>query len=70
MEAQLLHAIQSYKSQKYITISLLKAQVETAFNNAIDKTNPAWLIQWVISHKLACKSIMIIFNFLFQTLMC
>ena len=65
MEAQLPHAIKSFKSQKHITINILKAQVETAFNNAIDKEDPAWLIQWVISHKLVCD---IIFNFLFQTL--
>ena len=63
MKAQLPHAIKSFKSQKYIT--MLNAQVETAFNNAIDKEDPAWLIQWVISHKLVCD---IIFNFLFQTL--
>ena len=65
MEAQLPHATKSFKSQKHITISILKAQVETAFNNAIDKGDPAWLIQWVISHKLVCD---IIFDFLFQTL--
>jgi hypothetical protein len=41
----------------------LKAEVETAFNNASDKEDPAWLIQWVIDHKLVCD---IIFNFLFQ----
>jgi len=64
MKAQLSHAIKSFKSQKHITISILKAQVETAFNNAIDKEDLGWLIQWVISHKLVCH---IIF-FLFQTL--
>jgi len=52
MKAQLPHALKSFKSQKHININILKAQVETAFNNAIDKENPAWLIQWVISHKL------------------
>ena len=67
MKAQLSHAIKSFKSQKHITISILKAQVETAFHNAIDKEDPAWLIQWVISHKLVCD---IIFNFMFQTLKC
>jgi len=65
MKAQLSHAIKFFKSQKHITISILKAQVEIAFNNAIDKEDPAWLIQWIISHKLVCD---IIFNFLFQTL--
>jgi hypothetical protein len=67
MKAQLPHAIKSFKSQKHITISLLKAQVETAFNDAIDQEDPAWLIQWVISHKLVCG---IIFIILFQTLTC
>jgi len=62
MAAQLPHAIKSFKSQKHITISILKAQVETAFNNAINERDPAWLIQWIISHKLVCD---IIFNFLF-----
>jgi hypothetical protein len=62
MEAQLPHAIKSFKSQKHITISILKAQVETAFNNAINEEDPASLIQWVISHKLVCD---IIFSFLF-----
>jgi len=65
MAAQLPHAIKSFKSQKHITIGILKAQVETAFNNATNKENPAWLIQWIISHKLVCD---IIFSFLFQTL--
>jgi len=65
MEAQLPYAIKSFKSQQHITINILKAQVRTAFNNAIDKENPAWLIQWVISHKLVCG---IIFNFLSQIL--
>ena len=67
MEAQLPHAVKSFKSQKHINISILKAQVETAFNNAINQENPAWLIQWVISHKLVCD---IIFNFMSQTLKC
>jgi hypothetical protein len=65
MGVQFPHAIKSFKSQKHITISLLKAQVETAFNDAINKEDPAWLIQWVIGHKLVCD---IIFNFLFQIL--
>jgi hypothetical protein len=67
MKAQLLHAIKSFKSQKNFTINILKTQVETAFNNAIDKEDPAWLTQWVISHKLVGD---IIFNFLFQALTC
>jgi hypothetical protein len=67
MKAQLPHAIKSFKSQKHINISILKAQVETAFKNAIKKDDPAWLIQWVISHKLVCD---IIFNLLFRTLTC
>jgi hypothetical protein len=65
MKAQLPHAIKSFKSQKHITISIVKAEVETAFINASDKKDPAWLIQWVIDHKLVCD---IIFNFLFQVL--
>ena len=44
---------------------MVKAEVEVAFNNASDKKNPAWLIQWVIDHKLVCD---IVFNFLFQKL--
>ena len=67
MEDQLPHAIKSFKSQKHITISILKSQVETAFNNAIDQGDPAWLIQWIISHRLVCD---IFFTFMFQTLTC
>jgi hypothetical protein len=65
MEAQLPYAIKSFKSQKHITISILKAEVETAYNNASDKEDSAWLIQWVLSHKLVCD---IILTFLFQVL--
>jgi hypothetical protein len=65
MKAQLPYAIKSFKSQKHITINTLKAEVETAYNNAHYKENPAWLIQWVIDHKLVCD---IISNFLFQVL--
>ena len=65
LRAQIPHAIKSFKSQKHITISMVKAEVEAAFNNAGDKDDPAWLIQWVIDHKLVCP---IIFNFLFQKL--
>ena len=57
------HAIKSFKSQKHITINIVKAEVEAAFNNACDKKNPAWLIQWVIDHKLVCD---IIFGFFFS----
>ena len=65
MEEQMPHAVKSFKSQKHITFSMVKAEVEVAFNNASDKKNPAWLIQWVIAHKLVCD---IIFNFQFQKL--
>ena len=65
MKEQLPHAIKSFKSQKHITISMVKAKVEVAFNNASDKEHPAWLIQWVIDNKLVCD---IIFNVLFQAL--
>jgi hypothetical protein len=65
MFKQLPHAIKSFKSQEHITISMIKAEVEAAFNNASNKKNPAWLIQWVIDHKLVCN---IIFNLLFQAL--
>jgi hypothetical protein len=30
-------------------------EVEIAFNNANDKEDPAWLIQWVINNKLVCN---------------
>jgi len=40
------------------------AEVETAFNNASDKEDSAWLIQWVINNKLVCK---ITFDFYFNT---
>jgi hypothetical protein len=63
MAAQIPHAIKSFKSQNHITINIVKAEVEAAFNNASDKENPTWLIQWIIGHKLVCD---IIFNFLFQ----
>ena len=29
--------------------------VETAFNDASDKDDPAWLIQWIIKNKLVCN---------------
>jgi hypothetical protein len=66
MKAQLSYAIKSFNFQKNIRI--LKAEVETAFNNANDKEDSAWLIQWVIDHKLVCNVCDIIFNFLFPVL--
>jgi hypothetical protein len=65
MLVQISHAIKSFKFQKCITINMVKAEVEAEFNNASDKQNPAWLIQWVIGHKLVCD---IISKFLFQKL--
>ena len=65
MRQQLPYAIESFKSQRNITISILQAEVEAAFNYARDKKSPAWLIQWVIGHKLVCD---ITFNLLFQAL--
>jgi len=61
---QFLHAVKSFKSQKQFSI-IVKAEVETAFNNASDKEDPAWLIQWVIDNKLVLD---IILNLLFKTL--
>ena len=60
---QLSHAIESFKNQKNINISILNTEVKAAFNSASDKEDPAWLIQWVINHKLVCD---IIFNFCFK----
>ena len=68
MEKQLAHAVKSFKSQKHININKLKTEVETAFNNASDKEDPAWLIQWVIDNKLVCNIILIfLFNHLHIT---
>ena len=39
-------------TQKHINITLVMTAVETVFNDASDKENPAWLIQWVIKNKL------------------
>jgi hypothetical protein len=58
MEEQLPHAIKSFKSQKHINITTVKTRVETAFNNARNKENPAWLIQWIIDNKLVCNNIL------------
>ena len=65
MEKQLTHAVKSFKSQKHININMVKAKVETAFNNASDKEDPAWLIQCVIDNKLVWN---IILNLLFKHL--
>jgi len=62
MAEQFLHAIKSFKSQAHINITLVMAEVETAFNNANDKEDPAWLIQWIINNKLVCN---LILDFLF-----
>jgi len=61
---QFPYAVKSFQSQAYINITLLMAEVETAFNNASDKEDSAWLIQWVINNKLVCK---ITFDFYFNT---
>ena len=58
MEERLPHTIKSFKSQT--NIKLFKAEVETAFNNATNKEDFAWLIQLVINNKLVCN---IIFHF-------
>ena len=58
MEAQLPHAIKSFKSQKNIDIIKVMVEIETAFNNATNREDPAWLIQWVINNKLVCNTIL------------
>ena len=63
MQAQLPYAIKSFKSQKHITINMVKAKVEVEFNNASNKENPAWLIQWVIDNKLVCEKSFSMFCF-------
>jgi hypothetical protein len=55
MAEQFLYAVKSFKSQAHINITLVMAEVETAFNNALYKEDPAWLIQWVINNKLVCN---------------
>jgi hypothetical protein len=55
MVEQFPYAVKSFKSQKRTNITLVMAEVETAFNKAIDKEDPAWLIQWVINNKLVCN---------------
>jgi hypothetical protein len=53
METQLSHAIKSFISQKH-NIGIIMVEVETVFNNASTKEDPAWLTQWVIDNKLVC----------------
>ena len=65
MKQQLLYAIKSFESQKYTSLNIIGAEVATAFNNASDKGDPAWLIQWVINNKLVCN---IILHSLFRAL--
>ena len=60
---QLHYAIKSFKSQK--NIKLVQAEVETAFRNATNKEDSAWLIQLVIDNKLVCN---IILHLLFKIL--
>ena len=60
MNEQFPHAVKSFKSKKHINITIVKAKVETAFNNASDKEDPAWLIQWIIDNKLVCNIILIL----------
>jgi len=65
MKHQFPHAVKSFKSQKHINITILNAEVDIAFNNANNKEDPAWLIQWVIDNKLVLD---IILNILFKNL--
>jgi hypothetical protein len=62
MAKQLLYAVKSFESQKHTNMTLVIKEVETAFNNASDKENPTWLIDWVINNKLVCN---ITLDFLF-----
>jgi hypothetical protein len=52
---QFHHAVKSFEFQQHISITLVMAAVETAFNNATNKEDPAWLIHWVINNRLVCK---------------
>jgi len=52
---QLPHAVQSFKSQNHINITIVMAEVEKAFNNVGNQEDPGWLIQWVINNKLVCN---------------
>jgi len=49
---QLPDAVKSFKSQK--NINTVIGEVETAFTNASDNEDLAWLIQRVIDNKLVC----------------
>jgi hypothetical protein len=60
MAKQFPYAVKSFKSQKHTNITLVMAEVETAFNNAFNKEDPAWLIQWVINNKLVCNITLIL----------
>lgn len=57
MKAQFSYAVESFKSQQHNNITLVMAEVESAFTYASDKKDPAWLIQWVIHNKLVCNII-------------
>jgi len=61
MQAQLSHAIKSFKSQKHNNMANVQEKVKTAFYNASDKEDPAWLIQWVIDNKLVGNIFWILF---------
>jgi len=52
MEEQFPHAIKSFKSQKHTNITIVKEEIEIAFNRSSHKEDPAWLIHWVINNKL------------------
>jgi hypothetical protein len=62
MAEQFPYAVKSFNCQKHTNITLVMAEVETAFKNASDKENPTWLIHWVINNKLVCN---ITLDFLF-----
>ena len=55
MAKQLSYAVNSFKLQRHINITIVMVEVEKAFNNASDPKDPAWLIQWVINNKLVCN---------------
>ena len=55
MAEQFSYAVKSFKSQKHINITLVMIAVEAAFNNASDKEDSAWLIQWIINNKFVCN---------------
>jgi GTPase Era involved in 16S rRNA processing len=55
MEEQFSHAVKSFESQTHISVTTVQEEVEATFNNASDKQDSAWLIQWVIENKLKHK---------------